>query len=347
MNLKRNFIAILSILALTAAAQTDRVTRLQGSRDIVITEKSGTQWRLQASPNKSVVFHKNGSKLTVNSNTIDMDEIGNIRMQIPKKFALNEDSTTFTPQLVDNGLLALRRSFLLNGWNTIVLPFSLTGYSVLDVFGEGTLLAACEGITAGDEARVDFVLQDLNSDNIVLKAGVNYLIKPTREPDILVGQTTSMNYGSSRIPGPAYLIYGVTVNSDKNNVSSQTVYDNDGNVGLSYRGTYNMLTDNKRVFYRNRTVYSLNDEGRFYETTDSIEMKGFRNWFVWLKNTNNLPIRFYVNGVDEDLTLAGIEGMSQDAQQSSRFVFDIQGRRVDTPRKRGIYIINGKKIIVK
>ena len=50
--------------------------------------------------------------------------------------------------------------------------------------------------------------------------------------------------------------------------------------------------------------------------------------------------------LDDELT--GIDGATQLKQkaESSKQLFDLQGRRVENPQ-RGLYIVNGKKVVIK
>ena len=50
-------------------------------------------------------------------------------------------------------------------------------------------------------------------------------------------------------------------------------------------------------------------------------------------------------GDDEDEETTGIDN-SQTTIGNSQVVYDLQGRRVDNPTK-GVYIVNGKKVILK
>lgn len=334
-------------------AQTDRVTWLQSARNLTITTTDGNTDYHMVTTDKSLIFHKNGNELTLNGQTMQMSDIKKMRLVTPQKFVLNEDSTTFTPKAVNHGLLAFRYGCQLGQWNTIVLPCSLTGLQVTETFGEGTQLAYYSGITENDAAQIDLELLDLNTEETVLQANTYYLIRPTREPDIAVGNTTSVNYGSAKVGGPVYLIYDVSMEKGKEFVANQSLRSADGNVSMSVRGTF-MTQD---VYYNSstgkRAFFWLDDEGLFRQSTDAVATKAFRNWVVFVKNANELPLRFYVNGINEDLTSTGIETMYNVPCTKDHQVYDLQGRKMvhgtwsDGTLPKGIYIINGKKTVVR
>ena len=140
--MKKLFIAYLLLASsVCASAQSERATRLQNARNLVVTTTDGNVSYHATSTAQSLIMRKQGNTLTFNGQTMNMSDIRKMRLVVPQKFALNEDSTTFTPYAVDHGLLALRYDFQLNKWNPMTLPVSMSGRQVLDAFGEVTLLA--------------------------------------------------------------------------------------------------------------------------------------------------------------------------------------------------------------
>ena len=336
------FVMLMLAAAVGTSAQTSRVTTLQSARNLVVKTADGKTGYHFVTTDKSLMFHKKGTQLTLNNSTMDIGQIQTMRLEIPTKFALDEDSATFTPTAVDHGLLALRYTFRPGQWHSLVVPFPLTGEQVTEAFGQGTQLAGYSGITENDAAQIDFGLVDLNTSDIALEAGKCYIIRPTRESDIAVGSTTSVVYGDSKVSGPAYIIPNVTMEKGKNYVSGQTLRSAEDNVRMRVSGTYMA----QEVSPAARTFYYLNDEGRFTQAAGETEMKAFRNWLIYSKNANDLPMRFYVNGIDEDLT-ASICAPRQQNASSRQTVYDLQGRRLDGTPKAGLYIINGKKTIIR
>ena len=87
-------------------------------------------------------------------------------------------------------------------------------------------------------------------------------------------------------------------------------------------------------------------------------MKAFSSWFVDTSSESR-QYSFYIDGINENLT--GIEGMvmlKDERLKMNDGVYDLQGRRVQSSDsqwsdgqmnqlRKGIYIINGKKTIIR
>ena len=300
--------------AIWTFAQTDRVTKLQGARTLVVTDSEGQKDRYQVTTDKSFVIHLQDGKLLFGNKTMSLDAIEKMRLETPQKFLLNEDSTTFTAYDVDGGLLALRRDLLLNKWNSLVLPVSLTGRHVIDI----------------------------NTDDEVITPGVHYLIRPTREPDIASGKTSTVNYGTARVPGPAYLVEGATMIASNKNPQYRTIRSDQDHVRLRHTGTYTRREGRQQPI----NVYAFNTEGNMTWHTDSVAAKGFTSWLMLARNTNQTAIHFYVDGISLNGDLTGIIDVRNKKQTSGEKAYDLQGRQVSDP-KRGLYIVNGKKVYVR
>ena len=168
------------------------------------------------------------------------------------------------------------------------------------------------------------------------------------EPDVPEGATTTVAYGSSRIEGPVYLIDRVSIGKDTpTTVANTTVRSDSRNTYIHVCGTYSPTT----VTPGRRPLYVLNDdEGRFGPVEEETPLNGFRSWIEVSRNKGELPMRFFINGIEEDLTLpTAIDTVLTDSEQGvmNHDVCDLQGRRVSGQLKSGIYIIEGRKVIIR
>ncbi len=328
-------------------AQSSRMQVLEKACNLTISTTDDRTYHYLVSAEQSYTMHRLGDgRVTIARDTFHTSDIRGMRFVALPKFSLDEDSTAIgTNYSVDHGLLAFRRSFNLGRWNTIVVPFALTGSQVRDAFGKNAMLALARTVTEGDVATLEFDAISLDTDDVVMEAGIHYLIRPTREPDLPKGKLTTAAYGSGKVEGPLYVIPNVTMVSDKSTPANMALRSTDDNVRLRFRGSYVNIEDN--AYTSSHQQFMLNDEGRFVTADNGVAFKAFRSWIEESRNNNELAFRFYINGVGEDITgTSSLRSILSDVAQPEA-VYDLSGRRVSGSLKSGVYVINGKKFVAK
>src|SRR5574344_673155 len=247
--------------------------------------------------------------------------------------------------------LNYRRVFTLNKWNAIVLPVSLTGAQVKSAFGESAKLSILYGIDPNRSSQILFKTVDLNKEGIALEAGKCYVIYVTDGPDIAnnVEYTYSYNNNKYTIYGPLYQIEGVTQQAYKNNKVS---YDTDDGK-LTFTGYYYMTTtnsDNYSYYITSGKMYYNNQKFPIYATRWTLKDKDNDNTGTGAKYI------FNIDGISEGNGTTAIENINTDASTNaatSNTVYNLNGQVVRTNTTsleglaKGIYIVNGKKYIVK
>lgn len=341
----RTLILILfAVTSIVVQAQTSRATLLQGARTLMVTDAKGNSNRYTVTASSSLLIKLKDGQMVFPDKGVNMTDLKSMRLEIPQKFLLNEDSTTFTPYNVEGGLLALRRTMLLNKWNSLVVPVSLTGRHILDAFGEGTLLATYKDIIETEsEAQVNFSTINLNTNEIVLQPGVHYLIRPTREPDIVNGATSTVNYGAARVSGPVYLLEGATMTTSNKTPQYRSVRSDQENVRLRIQGSYTQRDGKMKPV----DVYVFNDAGDFTLSQDSVAAKAFSSWIQVSRNNNETAIKFYVDGVSLMDDFTGVPIVKANVSGVRDIIYDLQGRQISNLKRGRLYIINGKKVYVK
>lgn len=345
---RKLIIALVALLPFCCAnAQTNsRMTLLQNSRNAVITMNDGRQFFYIVNSERNYTMYRREGCVVMEGDTFPTADISSIRFKALNRFALDEDSTTQgNNYYINNGLLAFRRTFNTRQWNSLVVPFALTAEQVSDAFGEDAVVASIKGIVEGDVATIEFeTIKAAKPRDIVIEADKYYIIRPTREPDVESGKTTTLTYGSDKVAGPLYVIPNVTVDRQSKALQYDVVRSEERNVAIRVRGTYTA----RDVSPSRNPLYTLNDEGRYYRLTESTPVKAFRSWIEEAVNKNNLEIRFYVDGVGEDLTMpSAIESITAERQGVDTAVYDLSGRRVEGSPKTGIYIVGGRKVVIK
>ncbi len=346
----------------------NRYTKM-GARTLAVTTTANRTYNYLIMAPLTPTLLVPDSQLCIGSDVFLRSQIKSIRILKPARYTLNEDSVRFDKtRTLDFGIVALRHSMQQGQWNSIVLPFSLTGQQLRLTFGDDVQLASVRGITDEQGSTLEFGIVDTQAEGNVLTAGVHYLIKPSAAPDVTADNTLYNFEGSTRIPGPVYVIPGVSISS---NVTSRISTYNSPDMSLSIRtkGTFNRLDGTD--FYgggrvsRNKKVEPgatiLTPDGVFEQQTDSTVMPAFRFWIETM--TGEGPIHFVVRGAAADETLADLTSAifapatDADERTARGIVYDLQGRIVgqtdDTHTIRqlnlpdGIYILRGKKYIIR
>lgn len=224
---------------------------------------------------------------------------------------LNEIATT-APAAATNANIRVNRYIKGGEWSSICLPFDMTAEQVTAAFGNDVLLADFTGydVTKDGDDVTGITVNFANATTITKNHP--YLIKVSSTVSSFVADGVDVVIGT-----PTYTPA----------------------TGKSFVGTYvaeTTVPNNGLFLYNNK----------FYYSTGKTKMKGFRAYFNFAdvltdKGTATAPISMSFDGegttridVVRDLTGEGSE------------FYDLNGRRVETPSK-GIYIVNGKKVVIK
>ena len=210
----------------------------------------------------------------------------------------------------------VKRTIVAGVWNTIVLPFSMTAEQVTAAFGTGVKLADFSAWEVdGDNVKVTFTTDGITA----IEANHPYLIKvPTGLTEFTVD---GVNIAPERVKNGSFDEVYVDVKNGKKH-------------GY-FTGTY-MVKD----VPVNALFVS---ENALWFCTGSNTIKAFRAYFELEDVEYSAGARLTFSVDDSGLT--GITERSYNNSDSDR-VFNLQGLPVTAPAK-GIYIINGKKTIIK
>lgn len=209
----------------------------------------------------------------------------------------------------NNVTVALKRSFVAGQWNTICLPFNVDAATMTKLFGTYEL------------CTLDNVQSNVMNFSAVeggaITAGQPYLLKP-----------------STAVANPTF--YGVDI------VAGEPSQVNVG-TGWGMKGTYGvttLATDGSNLF--------IVSDGKFMRPENEAKavMKGMRAYFIVPSGTNAKLLRANLDGVETSIDAIGTD----DAVITDTTVYTIQGQRVGNTLEglpRGLYIQNGKKVLVK
>ena len=218
------------------------------------------------------------------------------------------------------GNIALLRKFSSissgTGWNTLVVPFDMDDRQILTTFGPGTQVAHLTGSTP---ESLQFY-----ADNRFIRANEPCLIR--------VGDVHSDNF---------YVIAGIDREVSASPKMETTYYDFVGSYVNSGTVTFPANT----YFYNSAN----GDELSKVAEQNSITFKGFRGYFT-AKDGSTLAKTVGITFGDAD-DVTGIH--SATAENAPQHIYSLSGQliRMNSTSvdglSKGIYIVGGKKVIVK
>ena len=293
--------------------------------------------------------------------------------------------------------VVLRRT-MPKGWSSIVLPVSLTLKHVKEMFGENANVSRLNDFV-GRTIMYEDQMTGKGEDDIVMQAGVPYIVRPSKDPDIEAGSDFKYNrpvftkaYSTSAngvagwylkndqrnaeversLEGPIWIATDVTINSMESfPLVEKGQQDNtNGDVWTTITGYEkgNLVVRGKSELGKFRmkeyAVYEPGGQipansyywagGKMYYTTKAIGPlpRGLYSYLQMIQEDTNVAYaKQFINGsgdyfievIDEP---TGIEDINRPLPDGKIEIYDLQGRKVTNPG-RGIYIMNGQKVLFK
>lgn len=288
------------------------------------------------------------------------------------------------PTPMENKTLHLNKTFTLNKWNSFILPVNLDKKQVTEAFGGSARLAKLTGLT---ETGIEFTSVNLlDSNSTAIEAYMPYIIFPVKGPGQTEAYTANYKQNNTnellniKIPKDHYVIGKVSMplttegvkandwsNMDQTNWTTTVTGGNDdikayGTFARTFGtkqtdnddGTYTWTNDGTIITGRPTLEHSyFFDKGNMYHSTGRPRgLRGFSCWFETTGAQNSLQLT--IDGVSQGTT--GIEDILADYEQPvSRFangIYNLNGQLVKQGNSTaglpsGLYIVNGKKCIVR
>lgn len=256
----------------------------------------------------------------------------------------------------ENLTMYFQRSFVKNEWNSLIMPVDLTKAQFDEAFGSDAKLAKANKVyDSNGNLVIGFSLVEEDKDNAnsaYLAANTPYIIKITKTA--LKGAIT---IDAGPISGEIYKVDnslaagGVTFTYDDTKATNpieqnfpvdQAITTKWGMTDLKFIGSY----DNHQNLEVGNYIWN---NGKLYLTKNNHWMKGYRCWLVptWSGSaTGNAKLLTFGFGNGET---TGINMPSMGNTTGSTKVYNLNGQRVDNMLgvQPGIYIVNGKKVVVK
>lgn len=257
----------------------------------------------------------------------------------------------------ENLTMYFQRSFVEGEWNSLIMPVNLTKAQFDEAFGSDAKLAKANKVYDSNGNLVigfSLVEEDKNNANSAyLVANTPYIINISKKT-ALKGAIT---IDAGTISGDIYKVDnslaagGVTFTYDNDKATNpieqnfpvdQAITTKWGMTDLKFIGSY----DNHQNLEVGNYIWN---NGKLYLTKNNHWMKGYRCWLVptWSGSaTGNAKLLSFGFGNGET---TGINMPSMGNTSGSTKVYNLNGQRVDNMLgvQPGIYIVNGKKVVVK
>lgn len=255
----------------------------------------------------------------------------------------------------NNQTLRLKRNFNPGQWNSLVLPVTLNAGQVKTAFGT-TKLAKLNG---AKENRIYFELVNLDDDAApAIEAGKLYIINPQNEMPTKQGPKHHSDADAVLTIEDYYTINQVTFNEEltesrKKDLLWEGATSDGGKMQMvgtyvaipKVEGATNPIPANSYVLSGGKWMYATNGVSN---------VLGLRGWIETGIGNTSKSLIFNIDGVDEEEVSTGIDGLFVDGAEtntsiSKTGVFSLSGQKIsdNTNLPKGIYIVNGRKMIVK
>ena len=219
--------------------------------------------------------------------------------------------------------VTLNRTFGAKKWYSVVLPFSVSQKQMKSVFGDGVKVLHYSDVTGTDLNLFEHFYQ-------MIVGGTPVLMKPAKD-----------------VTNPKF-----------NNVTltSKTVVDIE-NTGFKCTGSWNNVDFPEYSYFidaKTNSFYQY-DPTKVETNTVKPHAGAFRSWVIASENASTAKqLTMHINGIEEQGETTAIWNAisgNDDAEVASKGIYSLSGQKMNATDTRslpkGIYIVNGKKFIVK
>lgn len=319
----------------TINGQTVTITTLS-SENKAITGNSGPLLLISVSADAELEV---GEKLTASVTKMELamkvgdkhekfnPEPFDFEIEITDRVILDENSTVAPAAQSEKVNVLVKRTIKGGQWSTIVLPFTLSSAKAKAVFGDDVQLAeftSFETDYGDDEENMTPLGIVINLKSYTIPragwaGGKPLLIKVSENIE-------------------SFTVDEVTIAS----TVSDAVKEDEAN-GLSGKLTGTFV---KTTIPEDGLFISNN---QFWYSTGKTTTKAFRCWFeldAVLNKETEFASRIAMKFLDDGGETTGIQDNHREAITDNRY-YDLQGRRVNGQLKNGLYIRDGRKVIIK
>lgn len=225
------------------------------------------------------------------------------------------------PEDANGADVRVYRTFTDGEWSTICLPFDMTEEQVKAAFGDGVELGDFADWEALENDKGDVSFINLSFDPVTaIEANHPYIIK-----------TTAATY--------PFVVEGVTIAADE---EPSVEVKHSSRIRSYMVGTYvaNTTVPNNNLFLSGN---------KFWYSTGKTKMKAFRAYFELydvLTSVETVGAKIFINYDGNPTSIEGVRTV----EDGNNDIYSVSGQYMGKDAKRlqrGVYIVNGKKVVKK
>ena len=241
----------------------------------------------------------------------------------------------------------IRRYFNLDKWESLILPCTLTGDQVKQTFG-GDKEVKLSVFDKVEGTCVKF--RSVNPDTEGIVAGKPYIIKVGKKADIETkNDVYTFPWGNSitvKVKGPIYQVKGVVPPTFTDDVVT-TEEITSGGYKVLFHGFY------YDPGAAPADAYVVNNDNMYHLSSKWESFVG-TSWYITITDAqgNAKALSFSFDGDSSTTAIENVTRQEDAAVQTDGFVYNLSGQHVGTRNNMsnlssGIYIVAGKKVVVK
>ena len=247
---------------------------------------------------------------------LDEVMIKKVNAASPKVITLDENGDNIVEEAENVNVTLKRTLYGDGGWNTLCVPFTLTEAQTKAAFGNDVELRKLAGVNGN---TITF------EPETKVEAGIPYLIK----------------LSEANAKG-TYTFTGVKTIAV---TSADAIGTDPLGAAISFVGIYSSQDVAVWATEGKDYVACLGADNTFFKAKAGTKMKGFRAFFLVPNNVPSNALKAVIDG-----TATGIEDLVIDGVKANGHVYNLNGQYVGNSLnglQPGLYIQNGKKIVVK
>lgn len=255
----------------------------------------------------------------------------------------------------DNLTMYFKRTFVPGKWNSVILPVNLTKQQFVEAFGETAKLSEASKVYQDEKSLVIGFKAVEEGQTVYLQANKPYIIWVDQATVAAHQNKTFTTTDAGSITGEIYMV-------DKTQVDGVSYTYNEATalkpvsetfaIGEGIDASWGLTGLQFQGGYDNHQSLAIGDygwnEGNLYHLRKAHTMKGYRCWLTptWASASQSQTTLSFGFGQGE---LTGVETATSAGQQGELKIFNLQGQRLSSLDgvQPGIYIVNGKKMVVK